>query len=471
MLLMAMPLIAMQQPITFSQWPWQHWAIQDPDVIAVFDQGMPITWRQLCDDICSVQNLLPTFTSSYIAINSRNQYQTLVIMLAAWQQGLTTLMLNPAFSRQERQEILQEAGIENLIEPAQIKRANHKVKRAAFDQNARLTLTLTSGSTGTPKAVVHSAKNHLASASGLFSILPFEKSHVWLLSLPLFHVSGLAIIWRWLAKGAALKIANIKGDALHTALNGVTHASLVPTQLQGLLQKSKSKHLHSVLLGGAQIPQSLVDEAERQGIHCWCGYGMTEMASTITAKRADGHFSVGKTLPFRQLKLSASGEVFVSGETLSAGYLVAGKIMALSRKCDYLNENNDWFATKDVGHFQRENESAELQLQGRMDNMFICGGEKVQPEAVERKLSGYHGISQLIILPVSDEKWGQVPVALIEGAVEIPTFLHWAKSQLPNYQCPKWAITLPDTLDHGGIKLSRVKLAAWLNAQIERSSS
>jgi O-succinylbenzoic acid--CoA ligase len=65
-----------------------------------------------------------------------------------------------------------------------------------------VSMTLTSGSTGLPKAAVHSASAHLASAAGVLALMPFAAEDDWLLSLPLFHVSGQGIIWRWLLAGA-----------------------------------------------------------------------------------------------------------------------------------------------------------------------------------------------------------------------------------------------------------------------------
>ncbi len=58
----------------------------------------------------------------------------------------------------------------------------------AWDRFA--SMTLTSGSTGLPKAAVHHASAHLASAAGVLALMPFAAEDDWLLSLPLFHVSG-----------------------------------------------------------------------------------------------------------------------------------------------------------------------------------------------------------------------------------------------------------------------------------------
>ncbi len=81
---------------------------------------------------------------------------------------------------------------------------------------------------------------------------------------------------------------------LAEALAGCTHASLVPTQLWRLLaQPLTGMTLKEVLLGGAMIPVALTERAEAAGIRCWCGYGLTELASTVCAKRADARPGVG----------------------------------------------------------------------------------------------------------------------------------------------------------------------------------
>ncbi|WP_158174585.1 o-succinylbenzoate--CoA ligase [Grimontia hollisae] len=438
--------------LTYSGWPWQHWLSLKPQATALYLGKKALTWQRLDQDIAKVPPL-PASKGDYVALVARNDYQTLLVMLSAWQQGLRTLLLNPAFADGLTRQILDHAGIRTVIDPMAVALgASQTPSGISFDADRLLTLVLTSGSTGTPKAVTHTASNHLASADGLFSLMPFGDKDCWLLSLPLFHVSGLAIVWRWLCKGATLKIADTKGDALMMALEGATHASLVPIQLQRLLRAERPQSLHSVLLGGAVIPQPLVDDAEQKGIRCWCGYGMTEMASTITAKRADGRFSVGKTLPNRELRLSADGEVLVGGKTRSPGYFIKGQLHPLADR---------WFATKDRGEWR----DGELCILGRLDNMFICGGENVQPESIERALSSFEGIEQVFILPQADPKWGSVPVAIIQGKVDEQAFLQKAKAMFPPHQVPRSVLTLPTNFGEGGIKLSRKALTEWLSNQ------
>lgn len=123
-------------------------------------------------------------------------------------------------------------------------------------------MTLTSGSTGLPKAAVHTCAAHLASAKGVLALMPYGESDDWLLSLPLFHVSGQGILWRWLQGGGRLTV-RVK-QPLEQALQGCTHASLVPTQLWRLLNSHHPVALKAVLLGGAEIPVALTEQAREQ---------------------------------------------------------------------------------------------------------------------------------------------------------------------------------------------------------------
>src|SRR5690606_17516003 len=93
-----------------------------------------------------------------------------------------------------------------------------------------------SGSSGTPKLAQHSWGNHVYSARGSLQYLPLAPEDSWLLSLPLFHVGGLAIVVRcWLA-GAQLQVPDPEQTLAEALLMfQPTHLSLVPTQLQRLL--------------------------------------------------------------------------------------------------------------------------------------------------------------------------------------------------------------------------------------------
>ncbi len=69
------------------------------------------------------------------------------------------------------------------------------------DQDA--TIIFTSGSSGKQKAVIHSLENHYYSALGSNENIPFSPGDRWLISLPMYHIGGLAILFRALIGGGA----------------------------------------------------------------------------------------------------------------------------------------------------------------------------------------------------------------------------------------------------------------------------
>ncbi len=109
-------------------------------------------------------------------------------------------------------------------------------------------------------------------------IVPITTHDGWLLSLPLFHVGGLAILFRCFLAGARVVLPD---PALPlTALlqqAPITHLSLVPTQLYRLLQQPgfhfSATQVRHLLLGGAPLPDSLIARCQAQQLTPWVSYG------------------------------------------------------------------------------------------------------------------------------------------------------------------------------------------------------
>lgn len=353
-----------------------------------------------------------------IALIGRYQLALVLGYLVALQLGCRVLVINPTFPSEKIEQICEQSEIDFLIDCQNLSANLDAVEFIAQPVNkainqffaidvSPLTLTLTSGSTGLPKAVVHTIENHLASARAITPLLRINAQSEWLLSLPLFHVSGQAILWRWLFNGAVLRCV---GESIYQDLVKVSHASLVPTQLQQFLVMLDDKQiikyrLSHILLGGAHIPAALTQRAMKYGIHCYSGYGMTEMASTVFAKQSDTSDGVGYLLPEREYQI-VGDEVWVRGSTLALGYWQKQQPLK-----SLLNEQG-WFATRDKGTIDPI--SGELFILGRLDNMFISGGENIQPEEIESIILKQPNVHQVVVLPISDDKFGQRPVALLD---------------------------------------------------------
>jgi O-succinylbenzoic acid--CoA ligase len=329
-----------------------------------------------------------------------------------------------------------------------------------FAANKAATLLMTSGSSGDVKFVQHSHHNHLESARGSNKNIELNYSDGWLLSLPLYHVGGLSILFRAGLTGAAVIIPEEKESLLEEIDKyGVTHISLVATQLQRLLKDEAGprilQRMKAILIGGSAIQPLLIQRALDHNLPIHVSYGSTEMASQITttigSNRKSALESSGKVLSGRDLIISHEGEILTKGETLAQGYLFNSNLVDLRDK-------DGWFHTGDVGY---TNVQGELTITGRMDNQFISGGENVQPEHIERVLFKIPGIINAIVVPLPDEEFGARPIAYLEIDSNAPRgeeLTHQLRSQLPGYMLPQAYYELPDEFSKSSLKISRQKL-------------
>ncbi len=289
------------------------------------------------------------------------------------------------------------------------------------------TCILTSGSSGTPKRACHSLSNHIYNAQGFLERFPMGAPDRYLLSLPLYHVGGLAILFRTFLSGSCLVFS--QKPMLQAILDyKITHLSLVPTQLYRLLQEDAdlvteaASHLKFVLLGGAPLPPALYQEALEKGFPVHRSYGMTEMSSVVTVE--------SELLHYREVKTGLGNEIFVKGKTLFQGYLMDDGELTLPL------DHEGWFATKDIAgeHISRK------------DRLFISGGENIQPEEIEHALLSLPGIIRAKVVPQTDKEFGQRPFAYIQDEThaytleEIQTAL---RKKLPGYKIPTGLGSMP----------------------------
>ncbi len=452
----------------FTDWPWRHWRAQNADKPALRLNGQPLSWGQLCQRIDALASGFAqqgVKEGDGVMLQAHNHPDTLLAWLALLQCGARLLPVNPQLPRPLLEVLLPQMtlrfalvlnGMGDYTGLQTLEMRDGPDRTCAPWQADRLaTMTLTSGSTGLPKAAVHTCDAHLASAEGVLALLPFAGDDDWLLSLPLFHVSGQGILWRWLLAGARLTVCD--KQPLEQMLEGCTHASLVPTQLWRLLRSDAQVALKAVLLGGAAIPVELTLEARQRGIRCWCGYGLTEFASTVCAKEADGKADVGSVLPGRSLRL-VEDEVWLKAQSMASGYWRNGTLTPIANA-------EGWFATRDRG----EIDQGRLTILGRMDNLFFSGGEGIQPEEIERVIATHPQVSQAFVVPLDDVEFGQRPVAVVEceTGADITRLPLWLSDKLARFQQPVHWLVLPPELKNGGIKISRRALQEWVNHSLK----
>lgn len=332
-----------------------------------------------------------------------------------------------------------------------------------LDSMAHATAICTSGSSGTPKIAVHTLDNHLYAAGRANANLPLVPGDVWLLSLPLYHVSGMSLVFRCAQAGATLALPE-PGAALEEELArlGATHVSLVPTQLSRLLASDRGvevlRDMKGVLLGGASAEDTLIQRAWEAQIPLVRSYGMTETSAQLCATKPGAPladlYSSGRPFDPDSLRIAEDGVIEVRGSTIFAGYYQTGGGVIRPETGD------GWFRTGDRGCFDEE---GRLHVQGRTDTMFVSGGENVYPEEIERVLKGMPGVEEAVVVAVPDPEYGSLPAAFIRwvGSVPLEEAALRARllSELPRYKMPRAFIPWPENAPNG-IKPDRAYLGA-----------
>ncbi len=412
-----------------------------------------------------------------IALCDDNSIEYLVVLLALWQIKAVAVPINPRWPQKTISAYMGRVNATSLLSSVQIKRlvcfdARQQAEQFVFkepQEDQDVTIIATSASSGEPKAALHTWGNHVYSAKGAQELIALGAQDRWLLSLPLYHVSGMAILIRCLISGAGLVLpaeAGSNTQALIEALekSKATHLSLVSTQLQRLLEDERNlnvlRSLKCILLGGSAIPAALMTQAVSSGLKIHLTYGLTEMSSQVATGAVSGKGQACvKALPYRQIKISNEGEILVKGEVLFKGYVSGAKLNLP------LVGPGDWFATGDMGQIDKE---GCLTVTGRRDNMFISGGENIYPEEIEKALLKIKGIAQAVVVPKEDKDFGHRPVAFIQYAGEplsTGDMILDLQAELPRFKIPASFLPWPQELMGQGLKIARgefVKVLARL---------
>ncbi|MCH8276362.1 MAG: o-succinylbenzoate--CoA ligase [Bacteroidetes bacterium] len=352
-----------------------------------------------------------------LAVQPIDQVHAILILFAGMRIGASTLLLSTRLPEEALTDALRATGAETRLNVAptavtgnDTDEVTNDAQSELIDPSIRATVLFTSGSSGAPRAAVHSAANHFSSALGSSSALALAPGDAWLMALPLYHVGGLAIVFRCFTAGATLVLRDEKaslGESLRR--ERVSHVSLVATQLGRLLAEKEPAPatLREVLVGGGIVPSGLIKRAIRSGYPIRTTYGSTETASQVATSQlwTDEReaYPAGRSLPNFKIRIASDREIVVKGDPLFMGYLSPE---GLDRAID----DEGWYRTGDLGVL----DSGELTVIGRKDAMFISGGENIQPEEIEREILNCEGVSSAIVVPVPDVEFGQRPVAFVD---------------------------------------------------------
>lgn len=313
----------------------------------------------------------------------------------------------------------------------------------------------TSGSSGSKKGACLGVSALLAAARASNSYTGYCSKDTWLLSLPLYHVSGLGILLRTVLAGASLYIP--QDGSRETILQlmhagQVSHLSLVPSMLRELLELNRGRpfgqHIKLVLMGGAALDQRLAAKALDLGLPLINSYGLTESCGHICCTEIltarEQSLTCGYPLAHNQIavvddagsELNANeiGRIKISGEALFSGYL---------SETGYKPLEGESLLTQDLAKIDQ---SGRLTVLGRADNVINSGGEKFSALELEQAACEFPGVNCAAALAAPDQHWGERPVLFVEthanSELSVEKLRLHLEHTLPNLKWPKQVFVL-----------------------------
>ncbi|MBF2015413.1 MAG: AMP-binding protein [Rivularia sp. T60_A2020_040] len=240
--------------------------------------------------------------------------------------------------------------------------------------------------------------------------------------------------------------------------------SLVPTQLQRLLQKSDLiqwlSKFKTVLLGGAPAWNELLEKARFHHIRLAPTYGMTETASQIATLKPDdflkGKVGCGKVLPHAKVKI-----VGEKGEFLKTNQVGKINIQAESLTLGYYPLNGEIQSYLQIDDLGFLDEKEYLNIVGRNSDKIITGGEKVYPAEVEAAIRATGMVADVCVIGLFDTHWGQVVTAIYVPNNSTILNVHikaLIQEKLTNYKIPKFWISVDSLPRNSQGKINRQKL-------------
>lgn len=403
-----------------------------PEAPALIGANETLSHRQLRERSHALAQQLGLAQGMTVAVPSGSNLDLTLRAHAASRLGCALLPLNPALPAERRAVLMQITGAQAAASPT--------------PHNDIELFIATSGTEGEAKAVMLSGANLQAAVFASRQRLPLTPGDAWLACLPLYHIGGMAILYRCAEAGATV-VLHESFDAQRVLADlekfRISHISLVPAMLAKLLDAGKDgpppASLGYALIGGGPLSDSLMRRARAAGWPLCASYGMSEAGSQVATQcRLAEDWQpgqVGSPLPGVEVEIvdeqgrptAGIGRIRIRGAAVMAGY-------ANPQRLPRLGLDQGWFVSGDLGSMDAE---GKLTVLGRHDDVLVSGGVNVHPQAVEDVLKRCPGVADAALTAIADAVWGELLVAVVVGDGSDAALAQWCREQLPGAMRPR----------------------------------
>lgn len=417
----------------------------------------------LANRIAAVFRLLGLTRGDHVASLIGNRVEALAVAWAAWRSGLYLTPMSTALTSTELRYLVEDCDARAVIADAAL---GDVAQRLAAMPGTRMhclslcgamsgftplepllaeasplphaheppgaLMMYTSGTTGAPKGVVRPLlpadwRGTPPFAADLISLFGIAGSDVrYLSTAPLYHAAPLRFALAVTAGGGTVHVMERfnADDALHLLeREGITHSQWVPAMFQRMLALPPEHRTtfrapaHRVAIhGAAPCPPAL----KAAMIDWWGpilveyysgseGVGLTLINSKEALQRPG---SVGRTRKGVLHIVDESGTELPAGTTglVCFSGVAAFEYHKAPQKTATRTLPQGWQTFGDIGHVDTE---GYLYLTDRLDDMIISGGVNVYPQEIEAVIRDTPGVWDCAVVGVSDERFGERPVAFI----------------------------------------------------------
>jgi acyl-CoA synthetase (AMP-forming)/AMP-acid ligase II len=319
-------------------------------------------------------------------------------------------------------------------------------------------IIFTSGSTGQAKGVVHTHETAMAELRAAAPFIEQLSSRTLLSPLPTGHIAGIMALLRPFIH--ALPTVYLDHWSVPEAVrlineHGVGWTYGTPFHISGLIDASADTPMPTFTAcqcGGAGVPGSLIERADRAGVAACRSYGSTEQP-TITANLPDSPLekrvnSDGPAMPGVEIRLVTEdgriagpgepGEIVCTGAEQFIGYLDESENQGAF-------DEEGWFRTGDIGVADEE---GYIRIVDRKKDIIIRGGENIASKEVEDEVMRHPRVLEAAAVGVPDEVYGERVAAVVilrEGTLELTELKdQFAKAGLAIQKVPERLFIVSD---------------------------
>ena len=330
-----------------------------------------------------------------------------------------------------------------------------------------ITINYTSGTTGRPKGVMYHHRGAYLNAIGeiLESCLNWKSVYLW--TLPMFHCNGWCFTWGVTAAGAThVCLRAVIAEDVYRLIESesVSHLCAAPTVLIMMSTWPGAKDVKmpgklTIMTAGAPPPPTIIQNMEDIGAEITHTYGLTEVFGPhsvcawqptwegmdddqlATVKSRQGvpfivtHFMdvvTPETMEPVPRDGVTMGEVVMRGNNVMTGYY---KDTAATKEAFA----GGWFHSGDLAVVHPD---SYIQIMDRKKDIIISGGENISTVEVESVIYRHPDVQEVAVVPVPDEKWGEVPKAFIVpkpgSSPAAEDIINFTREHLARFKAPKY---------------------------------